>query len=201
MRISCPNCDAAYEVPDTALAAGPRRLRCARCGHQFQAALPGAAAARAEPRPVPARAAGPAARPEPPAALAPSQVTPLPATSGPVAGTPPRLAEKVAADMPPASPAAEPRPVPAAARGKPAAARNAPTAARPGLALPPIPDTRSQPKLRDSPTSPPDRFALAGWVLTIVVLAAAGYAAYAFRAEIIAAWPPALRVYALLGLG
>jgi hypothetical protein len=67
--------------------------------------------------------------------------------------------------------------------------------------LPPIPDTRSAGRLRDAPASPPDRFAMAGWLLTIMVLGLAGYAAYAFRAEIVAAWPPALRVYALLGLG
>jgi hypothetical protein len=83
-----------------------------------------------------------------------------------------RLAEKVAAEKPAAS-----------------------------LPPPPIPDRRAQERLRDAPASPPDRFAILGWVLTIAVLAAAGYAAYVFRAEIVAAWPPALRVYALLGLG
>lgn len=158
MRISCPNCEAAYDVPETALASGPRRLRCAKCGHQFQAALPGTAPSRAEPPPVPV------------ATVEPAQ----PAVSIPNP-PPPRLAEKLATEKPP-------RPEPA------------PT-------LPPMPHNRAQGRLRDAPSSPPDRFALAGWLLTIAVLGVAGYAAYAFRVEIVTAWPPALRVYALLGLG
>jgi hypothetical protein len=63
-----------------------------------------------------------------------------------------------------------------------------------------VPENRAAGRLRDAPTSPPDRFTLVGWLLTIAVLAGAGYAAYAYQAEIVAAWPPALRVYALLGL-
>jgi predicted Zn finger-like uncharacterized protein len=38
MLLSCPNCLTEYDVPDTALAGRARRLRCARCGHQWQAA-------------------------------------------------------------------------------------------------------------------------------------------------------------------
>ncbi len=34
MRIVCPDCAAAYEVPDSMLAA-PRTLRCARCGREW----------------------------------------------------------------------------------------------------------------------------------------------------------------------
>jgi predicted Zn finger-like uncharacterized protein len=37
MLLSCPNCLTEYDVPDTALAGRARRLRCARCGHQWQA--------------------------------------------------------------------------------------------------------------------------------------------------------------------
>ncbi len=32
MRIVCPSCQAAYEVPDKLLAGSPRKVRCARCG-------------------------------------------------------------------------------------------------------------------------------------------------------------------------
>ncbi|WP_413466168.1 zinc-ribbon domain-containing protein [Planktothrix agardhii] len=64
MRIACPSCSAEYQVPDALLASGPRLLRCARCGHQFQAALPAPAA------PQEADAPAPRAAPRPPAASA-----------------------------------------------------------------------------------------------------------------------------------
>lgn len=32
MRIVCPSCQAAYEVPDKLLGSSPRKVRCARCG-------------------------------------------------------------------------------------------------------------------------------------------------------------------------
>ena len=42
MRLICPNCAAAYEVPGTMLGAAPRRVRCARCGHEWMFAPTGA---------------------------------------------------------------------------------------------------------------------------------------------------------------
>ncbi len=141
MRISCPNCAAEYEVPDQALAAGPRLLRCARCQHRFEAALPAPPAPESR-----AETAGVADTPEAPEdtlAEVPEAASAPPAT--PIAQTPERLAA--------------------------------------------------------APASPPDRFALAGWLLTVVVLAVAGYAGFAFRTEVMAAWPPAQRLYGLFGLG
>jgi len=35
MRITCPACDAVYDVPETILAR-PRLMRCARCAHDFR---------------------------------------------------------------------------------------------------------------------------------------------------------------------
>jgi predicted Zn finger-like uncharacterized protein len=35
MRIVCPSCQAAYEVPERLIDQAPRRLRCARCGHEW----------------------------------------------------------------------------------------------------------------------------------------------------------------------
>jgi predicted Zn finger-like uncharacterized protein len=35
MRITCPSCDATYDVPDAMLAGGPRKVRCARCGTEW----------------------------------------------------------------------------------------------------------------------------------------------------------------------
>jgi predicted Zn finger-like uncharacterized protein len=66
MRIACPNCAAEYEVPDAALAAGPRLLRCAKCSHQFPAGLP-----VPEPAPPAAAPLAPAPKPAPKPALAP----------------------------------------------------------------------------------------------------------------------------------
>ncbi|WP_372491113.1 zinc-ribbon domain-containing protein, partial [Falsiroseomonas oryziterrae] len=37
MRVACPACAAAYEIPDELLASGPRLLQCAACGAQFEA--------------------------------------------------------------------------------------------------------------------------------------------------------------------
>lgn len=70
----------------------------------------------------------------------------------------------------------------------------------PSRTPPPPPGAAAEDRLGHAPTSPPDRFAVAGWVLTVLVLGLAAYAGYAFRAEIMAAWPPAQRLYALLGL-
>jgi predicted Zn finger-like uncharacterized protein len=43
MRIECPACAAAYEVPDHLLTQGSGLVRCARCGHDWEA-VPVAAA-------------------------------------------------------------------------------------------------------------------------------------------------------------
>jgi len=40
-----------------------------------------------------------------------------------------------------------------------------------------------------------------GWVASIVIWALVVWAAYAYRAEVMAAWPPSQRLYAALGLG
>ncbi len=53
------------------------------------------------------------------------------------------------------------------------------------------------------PAAPPARHrgALAAWVVSILVLAGLGFAAVQFRAEIMSAWPPSQRVYAVFGVG
>ena len=40
MRIVCPACEAEYEVPDTLLANGPRKVRCARCAREWEPFAP-----------------------------------------------------------------------------------------------------------------------------------------------------------------
>ncbi len=59
IRIICPSCQAAYEVPQAAIPAGGRDVQCAACGHNwFQLWLPGPAAAE-KAVPGPAEAAPP----------------------------------------------------------------------------------------------------------------------------------------------
>lgn len=154
MRIACPSCAAEYDVPDAALAVGPRMLRCARCSHQFQAALP---------------------VPESP-----------PATDFP--GTGPRGPETAAQDQ---AEAVADSFADSGAPDRPPPARG-PTQSMP--IDPPLP------RLRDAPTTPPDRLALAGWLLTVAVLGVGVYAGFAFRAEIMDAWPASARLYDALGL-
>jgi predicted Zn finger-like uncharacterized protein len=175
MRIACPNCSAEYEVPDSLLASGPRLLRCARCGHQFQAkAGPDAPVPPppAVPSPAPAADTGPEARPTP--VLAPPLAPPDP--------------------DPPAPPQADLAPVatPTAERGPPA-----PAAGRAPPPLPPLPPWRPQ-AAEPAPRSGAS-LALA-WLLSLAVLGAAGWATVHFHAEIVEAWPPAARLYAALGI-
>ena len=90
----------------------------------------------------------------------------------------------------------------------------------PPLPLPPLPEPIARPEPRLKPLRARPEFQLAeplpepeeepvrrsggravvAWVLTILVLAAAGGAAVQWRAQVIAAWPPSERVYAALGL-
>jgi len=41
MRLTCPNCDAQYEVPDRAIPAGGRDVQCSNCGHFWYQMPPG----------------------------------------------------------------------------------------------------------------------------------------------------------------
>jgi predicted Zn finger-like uncharacterized protein len=49
MRISCPQCAADYELPETLFLTGARKVRCVKCGHSWMASAPTAA-----PSPTPA---------------------------------------------------------------------------------------------------------------------------------------------------
>jgi predicted Zn finger-like uncharacterized protein len=53
------------------------------------------------------------------------------------------------------------------------------------------------------PKAPPRRRGggiVGGWIVTIVILVALGYGAYAWRDRMMEAWPPSTRLYAALGL-
>jgi predicted Zn finger-like uncharacterized protein len=135
MRIVCPSCQAAYEVPASMLGGGGQRVRCARCKQEW--APETADIPQALPDPVP----------EPPAA---------PAMLAPPSRIP---------SIPP-SPRAEPA-VPLAA---PPPSRNGSVAA------------------------------VLAWAVSLALVGGGILAAYAWRAPIIAAWPPSARLYQLLGL-
>ena len=55
--------------------------------------------------------------------------------------------------------------------------------------------TRTAPPAAASPS-----LVLAGWVLTVLVLAGAGWVGYARRDAVMHVWPPSERVYAAFGL-
>jgi predicted Zn finger-like uncharacterized protein len=154
MRIVCPSCQAAYEVPDKLLSSGPRKVRCAKCGKDWMAE---------------AETPEPAAEEEPPPPPPPA----------------PDALPREEEELPP------PPPVPVVP---------APVAAPPEPAAP-----RADEKLVPEPGERPSR-ALAvvaglAWLGSLGVLAAAGWAAVAFRADVMAAWGASKRLYALLGLG
>jgi predicted Zn finger-like uncharacterized protein len=133
MRIVCPSCSAAYDVPDSLMTAG-RSVRCARCGGDWT--------------PV-------AHVPDEPDLPPPPAPTPAPVATA-------------------AAPAAE-----AVATVRPSAMDRLAAHA----ALPP----------------PSTRLRLA-WAASILLLALLFGAAFAWRSQIVAAWPPSARAYAAFGL-
>lgn len=67
MLISCPNCEAGYDVPDSILAGDGRRLKCKACAEEWHACLPPEPQAEApEPAAEQALPAEMAIPPEPP---------------------------------------------------------------------------------------------------------------------------------------
>jgi predicted Zn finger-like uncharacterized protein len=197
MRIACPNCAAEYEVPDSLLAAGPRMLRCARCSHQFAAALP-----EPEVEPEPEPEPSPFGRPAVPLAERLAGLGPAPAPEPP---EPEPGASPEPAPEPPPEPAPEaiPASVPEPAAPEPELARAEAERPPPTRGLTqhsPMDPPLRQRLVEQEPEPESPRSVAAAWAASFVVLAAALYAAWHFRAAIIQAWPPAERLYALLGL-
>lgn len=187
MRIACPNCAAAYEVPDAALAAGPRLLRCARCGHRFTATGPASPAA---PPPAP-EVANPPAR----GAIAAGHETPPPSVEAAAPSAVPPAS--VAPDSP--DPAVATQAAPARGRGA-GVLRPERRAAEAGPA-PPLPELAvREPLLAPTPT-PPRGALLLAWLVSLGTLGGIGWAAWRYRSAIIEAWPPAERFFALFGSG
>ena len=79
MRIVCPSCQAAYEVPEKLLSGASRKVRCARCGDAWTPEPTAAPVLTPTPTPMPEAAMPPPepepepeAKPAPPVRVAPS---------------------------------------------------------------------------------------------------------------------------------
>jgi predicted Zn finger-like uncharacterized protein len=156
MRIVCPSCSAAYEVPDSMLG-GRKAVRCARCGDEWR---PFEREPQIEPEPE----------------IEPEQELTAPPP-------PPREQEivtRLELERLPRPVPVEPQPYERRMTGGAMAIDR--------LMAAPQPAQRSNVALT---------LAWLGSVVAIIVLL---YAAYAWRVEIMAAWPPSVRVYAVLGL-
>lgn len=216
MRIVCPGCEAAYEVPEAMLSPG-RTVRCARCGRdwlplpeQGQAAavveedIPaappvepparelavGELAAEAQ-DPVMAMAAEPGG-PRPEGGDAPAEESP---GDGPIHATgaphPDRPASALEAD--PALALEEPPPRSAPQEHASALAEEWERPPREGIVVPPRP---VPPVTRPEPGPS----LVLAWTLSILVLLAVVAALLIWREEIAVAWPPSQWFYRALGL-
>lgn len=156
MRIVCPNCQAAYEVPESLLSGG-KAVRCARCGTEWA----------------------------PLAAASPPPAVPHPAAPPP---TPAPQPEPFDAAPPPPDELPDPRIEPRLSGYRPRSIDSAD-------------DTRPPPRDDEIELVPRRRGgALIGWLVSLVILALLIWAAFAFRSEVMGAWPPSTRLYAALGL-
>jgi predicted Zn finger-like uncharacterized protein len=137
MRLVCPECAAAYDVPDTMFGPQPRQVRCNRCGYHWS--VIGAPVETAATTPVIE------ARPEPPA---PAMVPPAPAP----APVPAPVVEPVAVAPPPLPPASPPPPM-VEPMVEPVAEPVAEAIPEPAPALPPVQSSGSS-RLADSLAGP-----------------------------------------------
>jgi predicted Zn finger-like uncharacterized protein len=169
MRVTCPACAATYEVPESRIGAG-RRLRCARCQHDWFV----------EPPAPPALSDTRFARAVERAMAAPPGAPSAPPIAPPPAGPP---------AMPPAAEGAGVAPTTARARAEAQRADAAAVASLPAAAPP-------------RPPAPRDGSGglMLAWLASALVLLCFFGALVLYRIDIVAAWPPAERLYVALGL-
>ncbi len=227
MKIVCPACDAAYDVPAAVLAA-PRKMRCARCGHDWvpSAEVPDsppamAEAPSAESPPLPASAPAPPPEPAPEPVL-PPEPEPAPQVAAvaeagdeapePVvlpSHEPPPLEELV---FKPASftnfealpPVVEPLPD-IGFEPVPVKFGNAPRAVEAPL-LQPVPprapgdiDPVLTAMAQARPAGPSLALLALLWAASIAILSSGSCAGWVYRDTVMKAWPPSIRLYDALG--
>lgn len=211
MRIACPNCAAAYEVPDRLLHGTPRPLRCARCATTWTpprlapAETVPAAAAVAAPPPFPP---SPAPPPPPPPSARDDAVAAEEDLAPPPFPPPPLLATAAATAaedrISPASPLRRLR----AARAPQATTTDEPPPppSVPASVAPPPEDATPgrgggrAPALGEGGPAVGGTGLAAAWIASFVALALLVAALLLFRAEVMEAWPASARLYAALGL-
>lgn len=184
MRIQCPDCAAAYEVPEAMLVPG-RPVRCARCGQRWQPLATG--------RPAPA-------------ATAPDD--PGPAPSADIAGSAPVEAAEEGESAPlPAVPAGSRRRHPLRPRPRLAPAPEADPdrvlMAEPARALLSPPEGTAMMLPAPLPPAAPRAGLVApllAWLASLLLVGGALAALWLWREEAMAAWPPLARLFQALGV-
>ena len=161
MQIVCPSCSAAYEVPNSLVAAG-RVVRCARCNGEWT--------------------------PVEVSVLSPEEVSVAPVDEKATVVAP----AQAAPEPPPSAPAL---PVPEA----PAPEAPAPDAPANRIRASPRQSAMDRLAAQSARPQPSTHLRLA-WVASFVLLVLAAGAAYTWRGQIVAAWPPSANAYAALGL-
>jgi predicted Zn finger-like uncharacterized protein len=185
MRIVCPACSAAYEVPDALLGTG-RPVRCARCRQEWMPA---------DPRPT--EAAHPeAVHTEAVHAEAPRVESrgELPRARSIVG----RIGELPSSGTGLSISVIEPPPWPAPETGPPATPNPAADPGEPVME-PPLTASTEQ-ALVEPRTLRQGTLLRLAWAASLLALVLLASAAYGWRAEIMQAWPASERLYAALGL-
>ncbi len=193
MRIVCPNCQAAYELPPSLVGSANREVRCARCQTEWLppefAELPAPTVERAV-----AAFADPGEMGSIPGRLAPglsASGIPSPGVSSPAASSPGAPSSTpFPPDYPPALPGAEASPDMA-----PRGARELDPPERPSGGARLEGDTKSLHR-RQRPGIRIEVLAAIGFSLLLV--AAMAVEAYVWREAVMQAWPASARVFALL---
>ncbi|HYF07980.1 MAG TPA: zinc-ribbon domain-containing protein [Acetobacteraceae bacterium] len=210
MRIECPSCAAAYDIPDRLLQAGPRALRCAACGTTWMASLPGEVPSSDAPK-----ARMPEVEPRPTAAEAPAPPPGDRHQDGEFAALLAAVAQEDRRSPPPRSPDAplfpgSPRPdeeeferaIARLDRRADGSADEASSGAQGSdqvaAAAEPEPPIAAPP-----PPPPPPRPSAAlvmAWLATLGALGAVVLTLALFPQGVVARWPAAARLYELVGL-
>lgn len=191
MILVCPNCSSRFKVKPEALGDAGRTVRCAKCGHKWHAGKDDLI----DPEDVKSLSAAAKGGAKQPAKAAAAKKA---APAKPKEPPPP----------PPDEPEDDPVPVPDADPGMPGGDEpdededlGAPPPPPPMMDGPEPPPIPSEADFAPRSTVPMRRKSpLAAWIglFVIVLLAAAG--AYSFQKQIVAAYPPAAKIYQAVGI-